>query len=406
MNQFFFGASLSAHQVEGNNIYSDWWEFEQKVLKPKGIDVSGDGTRHWDLYEEDFKLAQRLGHNAHRLSLEWAKIEPEEGKIDYEVINHYKHVLKYLINHGITPIVTLWHFTLPKWFADKGGFAKKDNLRDFVNYCKFIGTEFRYLLKFIITINEPIIYSYNSYMDGVWPPQQKSYWKTMKIINHLILAHKRSYHALKGINPEYMVGIAKNNQVFRLERKKNVLDLGMMKYINYIWNHRYLDKCKQHLDFIGLNYYFYHCVKVDTNLVNNFYQFSYPTTRRTDMNWEVYPKGLYITTQNLAKRYKLPIIITENGVADRNDKLRTDFIKEGLYWIFKSRADGADIFGYLHWALTDNFEWAFGYKPRFGLIEVEYKDYNRTIRPSALVYQELIKKYQKQIADESAGNKK
>jgi beta-galactosidase len=124
------------------------------------------------------------------------------------------------------------------------------------------------------------------------------------------------------------------------------------------------------------------------------------------MNWEVYPKGLYVVTQDLAKRYQLPIIITENGVADRHDKLRTDYIKEALYWVFKSRTEGANIFGYIHWALTDNYEWAHGYKPRFGLIEIDYEDYTRTIRPSALVYQELIKKYQQQIANEPTGNTK
>lgn len=396
MANFYFGAALSAHQAEGNNINSDWWEFEQTVLKEKGIPSSGDAANHWNMYEEDFHLAKELGHNAHRFSIEWAKIEPKQGQIDYAAIDHYKKVFESLAKNKLMPFTTLLHFSLPKWFSDLGGFEKKDNIRHFVNYCKLIGSTFRDELKYIITINEPEIFTYHGYLIKKWPPLKKSYFLYNKLLKNLANAHRQAYDDLKSINPDFQIGISKNNQIFQPDRHNNPFDYLISLFLKYRWNLFFLDRIKKHQDFIGLNYYFYRCVRADWKLVNEFCQVSYPTSRKTEMDWEVYPKGLYINLIDLNKRYKKPIIITENGVADHSDKLREDVIKEGLYWIFKAREEGVKVFGYLHWALTDNYEWDSGFTPRFGLIKVDYNDeFLRTIRPSALIYRDLIKKYQK-----------
>lgn len=398
MSNFYFGAALSAHQAEGNNTTSDWWDFEKNVLKAPEFQ-SGQATNHYQLYEEDFKLASQLGHNAHRFSIEWARIEPEEGQINYEAVEHYKKVFESLAKYKLTPFVTIHHFTLPKWFADKGGFLKKNNIIYFLNFCKFIGTEFREEMCHIIVFNEPDVYSYHGYLLGKWPPRQKKFFQYTKVLKNITIAHRLAYDALKAIKPEFSIGISKNNMVYRPDSAYSPLDWVLLRIINFHWNFSILNKIKNHLDFIGLNYYFYRSVKADISLLSSFGQYSYPTSRKTDMNWEVYPKGLYVTTKELYKRYKLPIIITENGVADRADKLREDAIREGLYWLFKSKAEGTDIFGYLHWALTDNFEWDSGFDPKFGLIKIDYKDFSRSVRPSALIYRDLIKKYQKKMTD-------
>ncbi len=398
MANFYFGSGLSAHQAEGNNFSSDWWEFENTILKDQGLATSGRASNHWELFEEDFKLAKELGHNAHRFSIEWAKIEPSQGQINYEAIAHYKKVFEALAKYKLTPFVTLFHFSLPKWFAELGGFEKKDNIRHFSNYCKLIGTTFRDEMRYIVTINEPEIYAYHGYLIKKWPPQKGSYRLFNKVIKNLVLAHKTAHDDLKAINPEFQIGISKNNQVFRPDRPKNPLDFILTQYLRYRWNLYFLDAIKKHQDFIGLNYYFYRCVRADFKLVDTFCQISYPTSRKTDMNWEVYPKGLYVLLNELNSRYKKPIIITETGVADRTDKLREDVIKEGLYWTFKAKEEGVNVFGYLHWALLDNFEWDSGFDPKFGLIKVDYDDnFSRTIRPSALIYRDLIKKYQKDL---------
>jgi len=397
MNPFFFGASLSAHQSEGNNIHSDWWKFEQTVLNKQGIS-SGKASNHWELFEEDFQIASELGHNSHRFSIEWAKIEPHEGQINYNALSHYKRVFSTLSKYKLTPFITLFHFTLPQWFADKGGFANKNNIKHFINFCKFIGTAFRDEMKYIITMNEPNVYAYYSFLTAKWPPQQKSFLKYRQVLINLVQAHQDAYKALKEINSDFSIGIASNNQVFRQDRDNNVFDWALAKSLRYEWNLWFLDRIQKQSDFIGLNYYFYRSVRADMNLIDTFGQISYPTSRKTDLNWEVYPKGLYVTINELKNRYKSPIIITENGVADKNDKLREDTIKESLYWIFKAKEEGANVFGYLHWSLTDNFEWDSGFAPRFGLISVDYENnFLRTIRPSALVYRDLIIKYNQQL---------
>jgi len=175
------------------------------------------------------------------------------------------------------------------------------------------------------------------------------------------------------------------------------MDNLLVKYFKYSWNHKFLNQTKKYLDFIGLNYYFYRSVKFKSSLAKQFYQLPYPTCQKTDMDWEVYPKGIYLMINDLWKRYKLPIIITENGVADSKDKLRESMIKETLQWVFKAKKEGADIRGYIHWSLIDNFEWDSGFSPEFGLIKVDYKNFSRSIRPSALVYKDLINKYSNQF---------
>lgn len=400
MKNFLFGAASSAHQVEGNNKHSDWWEFEQRVLSKIGIS-SGLATDHYNRYEDDFTLAKQLGHNAHRLSIEWARIEPAQGKIDYNALEHYRTVLRTLKRMNITPIVTLWHFSTPLWFNEIGGFCDKHkNIEHFIDYAKFVVSELKEDLEYIITMNEPIVYAYNGYLTGDWPPQKKSFATYMRLISILADSHNKLYKELKTINPKFKISIAKNNQIFEAVRKDKIADNLLQKYFHHSWNHKFLNKVKHNLDFIGLNYYFYRSVRFDKTLIRNFYQYPYPTPRRTDMNWEVYPKGIYLTVKDLHKKYKLPIIVTENGVADDKDKLRQSVLKETLEWLFKAKDEGVDIQGYLHWALTDNFEWDKGFKPRFGLIKIDYNNLSRTIRPSALLYKDLIEKYTKKMENQ------
>lgn len=392
-NLFFFGAALSAHQAEGDNRNSDWWNFEQET---KGMATSGAATDEYSRYDKDYALAAQLGHNATRFSIEWAKIEPEEGKIDLSVLAHYQAVFASLRRHGLEPIVTLWHFTVPEWFAKKGGFECKNNLHYYERYINLVGNEYAGQMKYVITINEPNVYAYKGYLLGEWPPgrhnDQSAY---AEVSSNLAEAHREAYTILKKIDPTLQIGTANDEILYRAANGWNPIDQLIRAYLAYDWNHKFLDSVRDQTDFVGLNYYFCRDVKFDFALAKDYFASSCPSAQRTDLDWEIVPQGMYDMTMDLWQRYHKPILVTENGLADRNDAQRATFITEELAWLAKAKADGAQVIGYLHWALTDNFEWAEGFKPRFGLIEIDYKTLKRTVRPSAYVYRDLIRKYLK-----------
>jgi len=363
-DNFLWGASSASYQVEGG-ITNDW-----SMASDDGkVPPAGKATNHYNLYEKDFDIAKELNHNAHRLSIEWARIEPEKGKYNQDEIGHYRDVINALKDRNIKPFVTLWHFTLPIWFSKAGGFEKKDSPEIFSKYAKFVVENLNDLCDNWITINEPIIYANQGYIRGIWPPFKKfKLFKFIKVANNLVKAHKKSYEIIKKIDNKNKVGVAKHNIFFE--------GIPLMKRY---WNNRFLKKIINHQDFIGLNHYFHN---------------KFPRVKKkkvSDVGWEIYPEAIYHVIKEL-KEYNKPIYITENGLADAKDSMRADFIHDYLKQIKKAINEGCDVRGYLHWALTDNFEWSHGYKPRFGLVEINYETQERTIRDSAKYYAEVIKK--------------
>jgi len=237
-------------------------------------------------------------------------------------------------------------------------------------------------VKFWITLNEPEIYSMNSFLRGLWPPKKKNIFIYLKVRKNLIRAHKEAYKIIKNINSDAEVGISKNNVYY--EAGSNPLDIFFKNIISWWWNFNFLNKIKNYQDFIGLNYYFHNRIK---NLRFN----QNDNNRVSDMGWEIYPEGLYYVLKGL-KKYNKPIYITENGLADAKDKYRSDFIKEHVEWMKRAIEEDVNVKGYLYWSLIDNFEWDKGFEPRFGLIEVDYKTMERRIRDSAWVYKEIIER--------------
>jgi beta-glucosidase len=389
---FLLGAASSAHQVEGNNIHSDWWYWEQLGKLPK----SGEACDHYNRYEEDFMIAQDLGLNAMRISIEWARIEPEEGRWNGQAIEHYKKVLKSMKEKGLTRMVTLWHWTLPQWLAHKGGFESKEGVEAFGRFAWFVAQNLGTEVDLWITINEPEVYSLASYVRGNHPPFKKSKILTWKVMENLIAAHKVAFDAIKKSLGDVPVGIAKNNAYFEAYRKNNPMDRLTAFAMDRIGNHYFLEKIQKHMDFIGLNYYFSNRVMFDwrgyQEMNHNFTkgQLSLDDQMsRSDMGWILYPEGIYHLLEDL-KVYKKPIYITENGLADSVDSRRPKFLRETLNWVSKSIVSGVDVRGYFHWSLTDNYEWHQGFVPRFGLVEIDYATQKRTIRPSAQIFKEII----------------
>jgi len=385
---FFWGTATSAHQVEGGNV-NEWSEWEKKnakqwtkkarrhwkkwqqekfpeMFQPANY-ISGQACDHYHLFEKDFDLAKYLGHKAYRFSIEWSRIEPKEGKIDQKEIEHYRQVLLALKERGLEPFVSLYHWTVPIWFSQKGGWLNPKAPYYFDRFVKIVSQNLFGQVNFWITLNEAMLCAGASYLRGTFPPQKRNVFKFLKAVNNLAKAHQLAYRSLHLIDLDCQVGIAKHNIYF-----KNI------PLAEYFWNNRFLNKIKKEQDFIGLNYYKHHQFPKKKNL---------PVS---DLDWEIYPKGIYYVLKDL-KKYNKPIYITENGLADAQDAKRAKFIKDHLYWIHKAIKEDVDVRGYFHWSLLDNFEWDKGFWPRFGLIEVDYQTLKRIPRPSAYQYAKICR---------------
>ena len=250
---FVWGTATSAHQIEGDNINSDWWEAEQKGVLPW---KSGKACDSYNRYEEDFGLAKAMNNNAHRFSIEWARIEPEEGKFDEKEVEHYREVLQALQNRGLEPFVTLFHFTVPLWFAKKGGWINKKAPEYFERYARYVVERLAKDARYWITINEPLIFTYNAYVGGVFPPKKKNLFGALRVAQNLIKAHQRVYKAIKEINVQTQVGITKNNSYFG-PHANQFISRPITSLTKKFWNRWFLDRMQHHIDFIGIQYYFY-----------------------------------------------------------------------------------------------------------------------------------------------------
>ena len=407
---FKWGSATSAHQVEGGN-YNDWSSqcrdcsrVEPKFRKPC-IPCAGKACDSYNRYEEDFDIAQKLNHNIHRFSIEWSRIEPEEGKFDEKEMEHYKRLIDALRERGIEPMVTLWHFTNPIWFAEKGSWLNRKAPEYFTRYVKYVVDNFHdrhsmsVMPKLWITFNEAAsVWAGFSYLNGQWSPQHKNIFEYNKVRRNFIKAHILAYREIKRIHESasqngatlcnaeashnVAVGLVESN-VYSAHGNRwyeKMID----KFYNYQRNLYFWDKALPYYDFMGLNYY-----HMDRRVPGS-YRVLPKQGWMPEMNWETYPKGIYFRLMEL-KKFKKPIYITENGIADGTDKLREKFIKEHLHWIWQAIQDGVDVRGYMYWSLLDNFEWARGFAPSFGLVEIDYVTLERKIRPSAYEYGKICK---------------
>ncbi|MDI6605960.1 MAG: glycoside hydrolase family 1 protein [Candidatus Omnitrophota bacterium] len=387
---FLWGAATSAYQVEGNNVNSDWWQWEKEAGKKK----SGAACRHYEFYERDFNLAKDLHHNAHRLSIEWSRIEPKEGKFSRKELKHYIKVILALRRRNIEPIVTLHHFTNPVWFSKKGGWVNPRSVPRFLRYCNFVVSALAKQVRYWITINEPTVYISHSYIFGIWPPQSKSYLKATAAGENMAWAHIRAHRLIHRIYKRLKIGeppavsIAQNVMAFVPARRD--LKSRVSVYLrDRLYNLGFLERIMRHnllnrpMDFIGVNYYSRHLVEQKRRGRRSRYE-------KNSLGWDIYPQGLYEVLIGL-KKYNLPVMITENGICTPDDSLRWRFIRSHLKNIHRAIREGVYVIGYLYWSLLDNFEWDKGFSPRFGLIGIDYKTYKRTVRKSAKMFARACK---------------
>jgi beta-glucosidase len=406
---FMWGASTASHQVEGgtHNQWTVWelahaedlaktaekrlgwipgWQNIKKEAQTPANYISGKGIDHYNRYEEDFDLLLKLNLNAFRFGIEWSRLEPEEGVWDEEAIEHYRTYIQELKKRGVEPIMNIWHWTMPVWFTNKGGFKNKKNIKYFERFVQRVGNEYAHQLKYIITLNEPNVYVSFSYQMGEWPPQEKSITAMVKVYYNLVKAHRRAYKILKGIKPELQIGVAAQLGNIQAKDPHDLADEMSTKVMRYFWNWWFLNRIRRCQDFVGINYYF-------TDYYDGLFHKISPKAPVNDMGWYMEPEGLYPLLLRAWDHYKKPLIISENGVADARDEYRRWWIEETIVAMERAFSEGVKIIGYLHWSLLDNFEWAYGWWPKFGLVEVDRKnDMKRTVRPSAKWFAERITK--------------
>ncbi|MGZ3773518.1 MAG: glycoside hydrolase family 1 protein [Pseudobdellovibrionaceae bacterium] len=416
--KFLWGVASSSHQTEGNNQYNDWWDWEHEGKIEGGV-RSGLACDFRNRFKEDLLEIKNLGCNSFRFSVEWSRVEPEKGQWNELEIAFYKDLVLECKKLGIEPMVTLHHFSIPLWFYRQGGFTRKDSHVDFIPYVKKMVEVIGEDVHWWCTINEPIVYTLGAYFAKYMPPGEFNPAKVVAANYHLFLSHREAYRIIKEKNQQAQVGIAHNMLAIRPSRKWHLLERIIANAIDRFYNWAWIDaitggkvcfslpfifpkhskitagKC---CDFLGVNYYTQALVHLwpkvyphETSLPQYpvAVTFARRSDNKSDLGWSIYPKGLLKILRRLEK-FKLPIFITENGIADKADQHRPKYLVEHLRILAEARNEGIDVAGYFHWSIYDNFEWIKGFGPCFGLLEMNYETQERSRRPSAELFTKII----------------
>ncbi len=413
---FLWGTASAAHQVEGDNQNNQWWAFEQKPGAIWHGDRSEKACDWWNNPDPDFDRMVALGLNAHRLSVEWSRIEPRPGEFDHSALDRYRAILDGLRRRGIQPMVTLHHFTEPLWFSRIGGWENGASVALFRRYVQTTVQALSDLCDTWVTINEPLILVTRGWFMGDWPPENPNFVVALKVIRNLLNAHAEAYHAIHAVQANAKVGYAKHVRLFKGMRPESKLDRYAAGLKRWLFEHVWVAGTKDGLlrppvgtlqrngrlantyDFMGFNYYTRDFVRFSPNPTVLFGTESFPADgERSDegrdgpfSNFD--PEGLYQVCREFTRfDPAVPIYITENGVPDREDRFRARWLVAHLAELHRAIQDGCNVRGYFHWTLVDNFEWVEGWGLRFGLYALDPQTQMRTERPSARVYGEIAR---------------
>jgi len=400
--KFLWGAATAAHQVEGNNVNSDNWLME---YAPHSMykEPSGDACDHYHLYEQDINMLADLGFNAYRFSIEWARIEPEKGSFSRAELEHYHRMLEACHRRGLTPLVTYSHFTLPRWFALQGAWENSESADLFARYCEKSTSHLGDLISYAATFNEPDIPYLFHWITLPGAPAGSDLASTMaaqkatlrqqlnapafssfligdpqKSRDNMMAAHTKGKSAIKSIKSRLPVGLtlameddqpSGPNSRFA-EKQADVYG-------------PWLKLAKQD-DYIGVQTYTRQRIAEKTLPPPE-------NAELTQMGYEFYPESLEHTVRYASQETGVPVIVTENGIGTENDARRIEYIQRALAGLKRCLDDGVDVRGYIHWSLLDNFEWIFGFTPKFGLVSVDRATQKRTVKPSATMLGKIAK---------------
>ncbi len=420
---FLWGTATAAHQVEGANDNNDWWDWEQTPGHIQNGDTSAAACDWWkgERYRADFDLAKSLNQNAHRLSVEWSRIEPREGEWNADALAFYRRVLGALRERGMTPLVTLHHFTNPRWLIPKGAWETEAVVPLFERFATKVVQELDDLCDFWVTINEPFVYAFSGYSDGNWPPGKHDFALAFRVLANMVRGHAAAYRAIHQLQPHAHVGVAHHMRRFIPAHSHLPLDRWAAGLRDRLANRLFFlalidGKLRFPMrgsapdiagtqDFIGVNYYFAERSAFHLGSPGQLFSRSIKPVWHAPVPpfaGEINPGGFYDFLKEHAA-YGKPIYVTENGLFDLGDETQARYLVAHLVQVQRAIAQGVPIKGYFWWTLVDNFEWAEGFTARFGLYHLDVPTQARTPRPSADVYariarengiaEELLEKY-------------
>jgi beta-glucosidase len=377
---FIWGTATAAHQIEGGNVNNDWWVFEH-TPGSGCVESSGDACDSFNRWSEDLDLVAQLGLGSYRFSVEWSRIEPEPDEWSRASLDHYRRVVAGCRELGILPVVTFSHFTNPRWLADRGGWEAPDAPERFAKFCEKTAAAIGDIVGMACTLNEPNIVSLMGYLAGVFPPGVRDVERRRSVTAGLCRAHRLAVEQLRAGPGDYPVGMT----------------LSMTEYQAVPGGEERRDRIRRSMedvfleategdDFVGVQTYSRMRVGPDGALDSE------PGVPLTMMGYERWPQGLEATIRRASEMTGgMPVFVTENGISTEVDSERVSFVTEALEGVQRCIADGIKVLGYTYWSLLDNFEWALGYGPKFGLVAVDRKSFERTAKPSAEWFGEVAR---------------
>ena len=443
---FLWGAATSAYQIEGSPLAdgagpSIWHEFAHTPGRTHHSDTGDVACDHYRRYQDDVALMGELGLNAYRFSVSWSRVLPEgRGRANPPGLGFYERLVDALLEQGIQPMLTLYHWDLPATLDRRGGWLNPDSAHWFADYAQILFRALDDRVKLWVTFNEPWVVVDGGYLHGVLAPGQRNVFAAPHAAHHLLRAHAAAVQAYRAIG-RHQIGLVVNLEP-KYPATESVEDFAATLRADAYWNRQYLDPVflgayppelaeifgaawpafpaadldfiRQPLDFLGVNYYSRQVVRHDPqDWPLQAARVRQPRHTYTDLDWEVYPQGLTDILEWVAQRYgPLPLYITENGAAFYDppqtrdlvdDPLRQRYLRDHLRATLEARRKGVDLRGYFAWSLLDNFEWAHGYAPRFGLTHVDYATQRRTIKASGRFYAKVIQSQGAALRVDDAG---
>ncbi len=379
-DRFAWGTSTSGYQTEGGGSNTDWWRYE-RAEGTHCAEECGDACDSWNRYEEDLDLIVELGLNSYRLSVEWARIEPQRGAIDADALRHYRQMLEACHARSIVPVVTLHHFTLPLWVADLGGFESPEIVQLMGNYARIVGEALGDVIGVACTVNEPNIVALMGYLMGLFPPAQSDWDRFSKVNTTLRACHVAMRDALRATPGHYPIGMPISMHEYE------ALPGGeeAASSLRHEMEDEYLRSMGDD-DFVGVQCYTKWVFGPDGFIVH-------PEGELTEMGYLFWPECVEYTIRRAASMVDVPIIVTENGIGTDDDEQRIRYLTGALAGLSNAIADGIDVRGYFQWSLLDNFEWTLGYRPKFGIVAVDRTTFERTPKPSAAWYAEATRNF-------------